>query len=269
MRMGDFAKKAMRATGLKALCAAVAGLMLSLGATSAQAAIRIDYAPPPIPSSHVDFTVVNESSATDTPPLYGPPQSPAPLDTLSFSNMSGFSATSTDGVPGIDFIDGLLNATVVAHQGSYITGVDLSEFGDYALGRLLVSAGDASAQATSPGLFVTVKEIDGVPVLRSPINIPLTFGPTGPYTFDGSSALSKSGTWTGDGSSDLRDQHVTKIELNLDNQLMAASQAGTTASITKKGLNIHISTNDVPEPASMAVMGLAGLVTMGRKRRRA
>lgn len=267
MRMGEIATRALKFPGIKAIGALAAGLLFSWAAP-AQAAVTINYAPPPIPSNNVMFTVVNESSGTNTPPLYGPPDNPAPNDTLHFSNMSGFTATSSDGNPGIDFVDGLLNATVQAKRGSFITGFDLSEFGDWSLGRLLNATGSASAYPTSPGIFVTITGINGSPVSGSPTLVPITYTPTPPYTFAGTE-LVRTGSWSGTSSFAITTPNVTEIQINLNNQLYAASEAGTSASISKKGLGLHIDSVQVPEPASLAIFGLVGLLSTCRRRRSA
>lgn len=269
MRMGEIATRAMKLHGVKSIGVMAAGLLLSV-AVPAGASVAINYAPPPIPGHDVMFTVVNESSATNTPPLYGPPQNPAPDDTLSFNNMSGFEASSQDGNPSINFVDGLLNVTVDAKPGFAITSIDLSEFGDYSLGRLLNPTGTASVYPTSPGLHVTITGVNYVPVSGQGVQTaPITYTPTPPYTFTGSD-LVDTGTWNGDGHLDLNRFDVTEVKISLDNQLYAASETGTSASISKKGLEITIGSGGVvfsPEPASFATFGLIAIFGALRRRR--
>ena len=240
----------------------VAGLMLSATVHAAQ----IHYAPPTIPGDTVTFPVVNESSGTDAVPLYGAPTTPVSNNTLTFDNMSGFSATSTSGSPMIDFIDGLLNVTVQANSGHFITGFDFSEFGDYSLGRIVNTLNLAWVQPTTPGILITIREVNGVAVNIGPTVVPLTYLATPPYTFTGS-ALVENGTWTANAAYLFTVPNVTRFELSINNQLYAASEVGTSASVSKKGLDLQVITSPefVPEPASLS--GLMLLMLIARRRR--
>lgn len=263
MERGSETKAAAGRHGLLG-CLVLLGLLLS-SITAVQGA-PIQYAPPAIPSDTVSFTVVNESSSTDAVPLYGAPTTPSFNDTLTFDNLSAFAATSTNGSPAIDFIDGQLNVTVQANPGQFITGFEFSEFGDFSLARLLNPTGAASVFPTTPGLFITVREVNGVAVNLGPTNVPLVYTPTPGYTFDAVETV-KTGTWSAQANYLFTTPNVTRFELTINNQLYAASETGTSASIAKKGVDLAVVSSPVFVPEPGILSGLAFLLLAMRRRR--
>lgn len=214
------------------------------------------------------YTDVNESSLTDPVPLYGVPTTP--INTLQFRNTANFGAFNQWNSPPFDTMDGQLNATVLAKPGKSIDLVNLHEFGDYKLDRdLSNSTQDAKAWAHSPGLWVTVLELNGVPVTGSQyIHLaPLVYGPSG-----GSYSILAGdpwvGTWTGDAALNLGAIYgvglVTKVAVSFNNQFTADSETLTSALINKKGVDLSI---NIPEPMGLAAVAMF-LPLLARSRRR-
>lgn len=215
----------------------------------------------------VDFINIVEDSNTDPIPLFGAPTVVG--DTLKFSPVS-FGASSSNGVsvagPGaIDITDGTLQTTIVAKPGNVITNFNITEKGDYTL----VGSPATASTFTLAGIrvFVSVLEVNGSainPVSGSSVlianNTNLTAGSvvlglwSGSLNFDVSALLAANGI----------SGQATRIQVGLDNQLIASSVNGTVAFIKKKdqdGVTIT-----VPAPGAFALLGLGGIVA-GRRRR--
>lgn len=215
----------------------------------------------PVPPGVV-FQQVTESSGTDPVPLYGPP---APFSVGLDFNPIAFTALSTTGV--VDFTDGQLNFTAMSGPvGGSLNTLHLFERGDYGLAGF----GNAGVSASAT-VFVTVTQINGLPVPGGPFNVPAVaaaFSDTLPGPVTGQpwslgltvnigAALANAG-YVG---------QATKVDVAVNNQLVAASQPGAGAFIAKKEFIIDF--QPIPEPSSVALIGMAlaasGLA--GRKRR--
>jgi len=204
----------------------------------------------PVPPG-ITFSDVGESSGTDPVPLYGPPE--VFSIGLDFDPVD-FVATSTGGPA--DITDGQLNFTVSDTSLSGISFLSLFEAGDYALEG---SGTTASAVFAGAILRVTITQLDGVfvaPISLAPVN--------GSLGFDLVSNAGIVQPWSLGLGLDIAgqlgpDQRATQIEVVIDNQLLATSEAASVAFIAKKDFRIDVS---VPEPGTLLLLLVAGLALL-------
>jgi hypothetical protein len=223
----------------------------------------------------VDYLQVTEdaNSAGDNPPLFGPPTVTG--DSIDFDPV-GFNAASQNG--GTDITDGNLTFMIKAKPGHAITNLTIAEAGDLTLGGF---GTDTTFASVTTRIFLDVVEVDGVPInVVSNNNLSIPFNPSG-GTFglgtDGGGGPLYSDNWSGQAAINvnnfLTSQGVpfvfgaTKVNINLDNTLLAISQQGTSALIAKKNANGVVITVNTPEPATclLALVGLAGLAASRRR----
>jgi hypothetical protein len=152
-----------------------------------------------------------------------------------------FRAESIDGVS--DSAYDRLEFDIIAHSNTVISGFTITEYGDYGI---LGTGGQVEVTGT---LFLTnlqnfdVKTSDLVSTPLSPIT-------------------SGSGAWTAvAGRNDFEWQHL-KIVLN--NNLLAVSNDGGQSFIEKKVGAGAVSITIVPEPATLAILGLGVLLLRRR-----
>lgn len=237
----------------------------------------------------VTFVGVTETSVTENPyPAGGLFGTPTVTGNSMDFNPVGFAAFAQDG--SSDITDGQLVFMVVAKEGQAVRSIKFNEAGLVTL----VGSGDANTKASVDlSVFIDIQEVNGVGVNTvsfTPNDLP---GPIFASEADGEWDLANNGNiqdpWSGMLFLDLETllvnspdrnfnfvpgtDRITKISVDLDNQLVAMSQAGelaggTQALIDKKDFFTVII--NVPEPASFAV-ALLGLMTgslfVGRFRR--
>jgi hypothetical protein len=217
------------------------------------------------------FLQVEESSATDPVPLYGPPD---PFIIGLDFDPQNFAASSQNG--GADITDGQLNFTVMGQSnrlGSIgIGSLSLFEAGDYTLAG---AGGPGTSVAAGAIIRATVTAINGVPV--APINlIPVnaSFGDSlpGPVVvapWSLGATIDIAGQLAGLGYGD--DSTATKVEVAINNTLLATSEPNSLAFIAKKEFQIRIGPDpvgEIPEPASLVMFGtLLGLLGFAARRR--
>jgi hypothetical protein len=248
-----------------ALSLAVLGLL-----TSAAHAALINYgnfgpAPP-----GVSFLQVTESSGSDPVPLYGAPT--AFTTGLRFLPI-GFVATSSGG--GADITDGQLNLTLQGNvnlpNAVAINSVTVFEAGDYTKAGTGTPATSLFAGAI---IRATVTEINGAsvaPINLDPVNGSVNFALPGaavaePWSLGVTIDIAAQMAAKGFGPA----QRPTKVDLAINNSLVATSEANSVAFIAKKEFRVDVAGSPyiVPEPGALSLAGLAlcGLGLVGRKR---
>ena len=209
------------------------------------------------------FLQVTESSGTDAVPLYGPP---TPFFVgLDFDPQS-FVATSAGG--GADVTDGQLNTTVMGlvnpNGGVSIDTISLFERGDYSL----IGFGTAATQTLAGAIIqATIRAIDGIPV--APINLLASNASVG-FNLVANPGLVQ--PWSLGTTVNVKAQlnalaipytiGVTKLDIVINNQLIAISEPASVAFIAKKDFVIRITGEPVgdpfvPEPATLALTTIA------------
>jgi hypothetical protein len=248
----------------KASAAALGLALVGLCAAAQAASINYGNFGPVAPG--VSFLQVTESSGTDPVPLYGPP---SPFVTGLDFDPIGFVATSANG--GADITDGQLNLTVMGDVNLPnvvgISSISLFEAGDYTI----AGAGTAATSVFAGAIIrATITEINGAAV--APIVLPAVNGSFGD-SLPGNVIV---GPWSVGLLLDVgaflpANQFATKVEVAINNSLVATSEPGTVAFIAKKEFRIDIVPDpvdlSVPEPTSfvLASVILCGLGLVRRK----
>ena len=172
--------------------------------------------------------------------------------------------------PNPTIVDDTLTITIQADSGSFIDDILLREAGD----TTLASFNSFAATAVTATVFIDIFEIDGISVNNINAQAMMVF--TNGGEFETNDEGNGTHIWTGALLIDL-DQIIadsggngqaTRVQLNLDNTLIAFAESGASARIEKKdvdGLAITV----VPEPGTALLMGLglAGLASVRRNGR--
>jgi len=234
---------------------ALATATVAVVATHTHAAVMLgDFASPT-----VSYSSVTESSsgAYGTPMLLG--------DKLIFAP-TNMVANASNGE--IDITDGVLAMMVESENDIGIETLEFEESGFY---TLLDTGGEATRVLAGLAVAINVLEIDGTPVALDPSVTNLS-------TLIFSADLDDLGetfldSWNGLVSFDLAtaaqqqlgiNGEITKINITIDNQLIAASEANSAAFIDKKVFEFGVTL--IPEPASAVLAGL-GLAVIAVRRR--
>lgn len=226
----------------------------------------------PIPPG-ISFTNIFESSVTDPLPLYGPPTGFAVGLDFSPANFGTFSAGG-----GGDITDGQLNFTLVAAANNLgytsIDNINLFEAGDFSLTGTGTAGTIASAGAILRASVTQVNGVDIAPVSLTTANAAVNFnllanpGMVQPWSLGTSINVSAQMM-----SLFGPNQHATKIDVVINNQMVSISEPLSVSFVAKKEFVISVGANSVivPEPAaaSLAMIALAAFSsTVRRKRQR-
>jgi hypothetical protein len=244
--------------------------------------------------THVTYVNVTEDSgADDTSGLFGPPTVSG--NSIDF-NPTGFDASSS-GVNS-DINDGNLSFMVTAKSGSRISSVTLNEIGDTTLAGNVTPGSMNTASAVFASGVLDIHEVDFQGINHISVPFSFTFNPSGGTYFlgtDGGGGPIFNTQWSGSVTLDIDailiangfpippgpvdpEGGATKISIDLENTLVAVSQAGTSATIGKNDFGgVTVRTNvrtepggdpEIPEPATFVLAGLSvlGLALARRSR---
>jgi hypothetical protein len=219
---------------------------------------------------------VTESSLTDPVPLFGAPNVTG--DSIDF-NPTGFGAFGAGG--GGDVTDGQLVFKVQAKPSFAIKNISFGEAGITTLAGVGTNVTHTDVSAVGN---IDIYEVDGVLISKISIPLNLVFTPltaTGNQgTFQliadtglGLTSLPWSGSQTLNLNQDLTNLGIkfnsgaTLIGVDLDNTLVAQSEAGSLALIDKKDFGgVSITINRIPEPTTLTLAGLGFLGLFGARR---
>lgn len=244
-----------------ALLLALGLLAAVAGASRSASAAGINYGNfGPVPPG-ISFLQVTESSATDPVPLFGPPD-PFAVG-LDFDPV-GFVANAGGG--SADITDGQLNFSVLSSGQFGIDGIRLFEGGDYTL----LGAGTAATQALAgASLRVLVTQINGADV--APINLAPVLASVGFNLIANSGIVNP---WSLGVFVDIAGQldpglRATRVDVVIDNQLVALSERASLAFIAKKDFRISVDTGRLPQVAEPGALLFGVLALLPALRRRA
>lgn len=283
-------------SGFARLCACV--FVFSILGPAISFADSIVYNYGDFPGSFVTFKDVTESAiAPAVPAHYGEPTvtsvPSASMDVLSF-NVHDYSAYSIGGTTtgGVTVGDIELTTGIWSNSSSSpVDTISVTEAGDYCFTYATSTTG-LTHVGVSGGVFLRISEVDGqavVPFLTSVSNLTITADTpsyvtspfNGVFVLNGTSDQQFQG-WTGEYTFDVtalvtdaynagkidRLGHATKVDLFFDNALSASSEAYTTALIRKKAVDIYVTSSQVPEPGTFALLCIGGLGLAGFALRR-
>ncbi len=203
--------------------------------------------------------------------LYGAPTVSG--DSLDFSPNTFEADCSMDPgcPPNPTLVDDTLTITIQAHSGSFIDDILLQEAGD----TTLVSFLDAFAATTvTATVFIDIFEINGLSVNNINAQAQMVFTNNG--EFETTDEGTGTHIWTGSLLIDL-DQVIadyggngqaTRVQLNINNTLVAFAASGASARIEKKDID-GLAITVIPKPGTALLMGLglAGLASVRRNGR--
>lgn len=248
--------------------AVLASVAIIAAANPVARAGSINYGNFNVPAAGIMFNNVTESSGTDAVPLFGPPD---PYQIGMDFDPTSFVSSSTGGAS--DITDGQLNFTIMGltSPSGYvgITGFSLFEAGDYTL----VGTGTVASQVNAGAIIrATITQVNGVAV--APISLPAANASVG---FNLAANPGVVQPWSLGLTFPVnlpQGQVATKIEVAIDNSLVSISEPASVAFIAKKDFRIDVAPPTVvgdpfvPEPTSLVLLSMAGVIGLAAKRSR-
>jgi hypothetical protein len=227
--------------------------------------------------STVTYLQVTEDVASpgDSTPLFGAPTISG--DSLDFDPIS-FTAAAT-GAGGVDTTAANVEFDIQAKTGNFIQTVFLTEAGNTTLAGF---GTNSTFTSVTGNIEIDIEQVDGAPVPGGSINYTtlMTFTPSGgTYQLgaDGGGGPVFNSSWSGIALIDIEDildnlsipytGGATLVTVSLTNTLVALSENGTQALITKQDADGVTITVNVPEPTTLA-MGIAVIAGLAGLRRR-
>jgi hypothetical protein len=198
-------------------------------------------------------------------------------DTLEFDPVNFFA--EVDPGPGSDITDSEINTIVEAKPGFFIDNIQISEEGDFTLEGVPGAFGHAGVGAA---FFFEILGVNGVLVGDGPIGFASMQFTTGSGPNGGMFMLpgdaGNTVPWIGTAFLDINaalaaspyaGQRATSVRLSFDNTLSAAADDNASAFIKKKEIGGIIIRTNIPEPSTLAIVGLVigatSIVVMRRK----
>jgi len=201
------------------------------------------------------------NSKPGSEPLLGPPTL---TDNQLDFDPQGLVATSTGGP--FDINDAQLNFSIDTGPGHGLTGLEISEFGDYSLTG---SGGVETTVTAAVGIWIEILAVDFQPLVD-----PFAQHYSASFTTD----LATEGQevvlapWSLSLFVDFEtllgstfQYGVTDAQVVIDNQLITNSELDSLAFIAKKDFKLIPKTTINPEPATVVVMLLGGLLIARRR----
>ncbi|MGC9455785.1 MAG: PEP-CTERM sorting domain-containing protein, partial [Phycisphaerae bacterium] len=164
---------------------------------------------------------------------------------------ANFKAESSNGVA--ETTSDTLQMTITAQEGDWLTSVEIFEIGDYTMSGPSDGFAEVEVSAT---LFVNELAPSGG--LAGYDSYSDTFNLNIDPSFD---------LFSGSLFVDLTGMNITSVRISWQNNLLASSESGTTGMIQKKYGELGISVDVIPEPATLGLLGIGGLMAVLRRRR--
>jgi hypothetical protein len=243
-------------------CLLPAFCLVVLASTDASASIYGTYI-----GTSVEYVNVSES---DTLPQLGAPTLSGA--SLVFNPTAFYSTASGSGDYSSNITDSQITTQIYSVGDYRLDTIRIQASGSYEFAGIGTENTTANAYVT---VTVTVFGVDGTDLLQPLVldGVTLPISPTDGM-FDMSS--SSSGNWTGDATIDIlaaltqanNPGHATRLILTIDDTLSTLSEDGSSATLQNSnsgGLILTVT----PEPATLSLMLLGGLLALRLRRRRA